>query len=234
MPEIVFYRVPISHFCEKIHWALDYKGVPYRPISVNPLTRKELEQLTDGQQVPVIRHGDQVVCDSSEIVRYLDDTFPQHPLVPEKEPGRKECLEIERIADEEMAPAVRRVAYEALFEDKEVFARLMLPKKGMVCLLNPLRSRMIMSMLKWHFGITRKRLTDDKFSLAQLLNELQTRLDGRPYFVGESLTIADIAVASLMNPLEIVRDFSFDDEYAPIFSWMRNLRTAHGRKGWKR
>ena len=234
MEEIVFYRTPISHFCEKIHWALDYKGVPYRPFSVNPLTRKEIEQLTERKQVPVIRHGDHVVCDSSEIVRYLDDAFPLPPLIPEKEPERKDCLDIEKIADEEMAPAVRRVAYEALFEDKVAFARLMLPKKGLVCLLNPLRGRVIMSMLKWHVGITRKRLTTDKFSLDRLLTELQSRLDGRPYFVGNSLTIADIAVASLMNPLEIVEDFSVADDYSAIFSWMRRLRSEHGRKGWKR
>src|SRR4029078_12118675 len=133
---------------------------------------------------------------------------------PEKEPERKDCLDIEKIADEEMAPAVRRVAYEALFEDKVAFARLMLPRKGLVCLLNPLRSHVIMSMLKWHFGITRKRLTSDKFSLDRLLTELQSRLHGRPYFVGSSLTIADIAVASLMNPLEIVEDFSIADDYS--------------------
>jgi glutathione S-transferase len=232
--ELVFYQIPISHFCEKIHWALDYKGVPYTPISVNPFTRRELEQISTRKQVPVIRHGDQVVCDSSEIVRYLDDTFPHPPLVPQKEPERNECLEIEKIADEEIGPAVRRVAYEAVFEDQKTFSRLMLPKKGLARLLNPVRRPVIKGMLKWHFGISRKSLTEDKFRLDCLLVDLQTRLDGRSHFVGDSLTIADIAVASLLNPLEIVADFSGADDYSAIFAWMRTLRSQHGRRGWKR
>ena len=231
--ELVFYQISISHFCEKIHWALDFKGVPYRPVSVNPFTRRELGEISERKQVPVIRHGDRVVCDSSEIVKYLDDTFPQSPLIPPKEPERRDCLEIERIADREIGPAVRRVAYEAVFEDRAMFARLMLPKKGIGRILNPLRRPMIRRMLKWHFGITRKALTADKSKLGRLLTELQARLGGRSHFVGESLTIADIAVASLMNPLEIVKDFSAADDYSAIFTWMRSLRARHGRKGWK-
>ena len=134
----------------------------------------------------------------------------------------------------EIGPAVRRVAYEAVFEDRQAFSKLLLPKKGFVRLMNPVRGPIVMCMLKWHFGITRKRLTADKFSLDRLIVDLQTRLDGRRHFVGDTLTIADIAVASLMNPLEIVRDFSAADDYSQIFTWMRALRSQHGRKGWKR
>lgn len=233
LPEIVFYQIPISHFCEKIHWALDFKGVPYRPVSVNPFTRKEIEEVSTSRQVPVIRHGDHVVCDSSKIVSYLDDTFPQPPLVPPKEPDRHECLEIEQLADAEIGPTVRRVAYEAVFRDRALFARLLLPKKGAARLLNPIRGPVIRFMIKRHFGITRRRLTDDKSRLNRILIELQDRLGNRPHFVGDTLTIADIAVASLMNPLEIVKDFSASEDYAAIFCWMRALRVRHGRRGWK-
>ena len=234
MSEIVFYQIPISHFCEKVRWALDFKGLPYRSVCVNPFTRKELAAVSENKQVPVIRHGDKIVCDSSEIVEYLEEIRPEPPLVPPKEPDRGECLELERIADEEIGPAVRRVAYEALIADRAQFIRVMLPKKGVTRLMNPVRRRVIPLLVKRHFGITSERLTADKQDLGALLQELKARLAGRRHFVGESLTIADIAVASLLNPLELARDLSGTAEHAEIFSWMRNLRAQHGRRGWSR
>lgn len=231
--EIVFYQIPISHFCEKVGWALDYKGLPYRSVCVNPLTRKELATVSQRKQVPVIRDGDHVVCDSSEIVQYLDDAYPERLLVPPKEPERGECLEIERIADEELGPRVRRVAYVALFADRSQFARVMLPKRGLTRMWNPVRRRVIPLLVKRHFGINPKRLAADKRHLAELLGELTGRLAGRRHFVGESLTIADIAVASLLNPLELVKDLSTSAEHSAIFDWMRGIRQEYGRRGWR-
>ena len=132
MQEIVFYQIPISHFCEKVHWALDFKGLPYQAISVNPFTRRELAAISETKQVPIIRHGKQVVCQSSAIITYLDEICPEPPLVPEKEPERRECLEIERIADQEIGPATRRLAYDALTSDTAMFKRLMLPDRKSV------------------------------------------------------------------------------------------------------
>ena len=90
-------------------------------------------------------------------------------------------------------------------------------------------------MLKWHFGITRERLRADRVRMSEVLTELQAKLGERRHFVGDTLTIADIAVASLMNPLEIVRGFSQAPDYEMIFAWMRTLRSEHGRlRRWAR
>jgi len=232
--EIVFYQIPISHFCEKVHWALDFKGLPYRPVSVSPFTRHELASISEKKQVPIIRHGRQVVCESSEIVSYLDEIQPQPPLVPPKEPERRECLEIQQIADHEIGPAVRRLAYDTLTSNRAMFTRIFLPKKGPTRLLNPVKARVMSRSLKWHFGITRKSSALDRVRLSESIVILQTRLDGREHFIGDTLTIADIAVASLLCPLEIVKDFSEAAAFARIFTWMRLLRAEHGRRRWKR
>jgi len=234
VPEIVFYQIPLSHFCEKVRWALDFKGLPYRSVCVNPFTRKELAMISGDKQVPVIRDGARVVCDSSLIVEYLDDICPEPPLIPPKEPERREALELERIADEEIGPAVRRVAYEALFSDAAAFRKVMLPKRGLTRLLNPVRRLAIPLMVKRHFGITAEQLAADKRNLRELLRELDERLDGRSHLVGETLTIADISVASLLAPLELVKDLSGSAEHSKIFCWVREMRAHHGRRSWNR
>ena len=234
MHEIVFYQIPISHFCEKVHWALDFKGLPYQSVSVTPFTRRELASISESKQVPMIRHGEQVVCESSAIVTYLDEICPQPPLVPEKEPERRECLEIERIADQEIGPATRRLAYDTLTSDRALFKRILLPKRGAARLLNPVKGPLMAISLKWHFGISRKSCAHDRISLSRRIASLQERLDGRGHFVGDRLTIADISVASLLCPLEIVKDFSEAAAYSRIFAWMRSLREEHGRRRWKK
>ena len=230
MAEIVLYQIPISHFCEKIRWALDYKRVPYRAISVNPLTRRQLEAICATKQVPVIQDGERVVCDSSEIVMYLDDTYPDPPLIPPKEPERGECLTLERIADEQLGPAVRRIAYATLFEDPALFAKFLLPKKGVARLWNPVRRRIMTLVLCRHFGITREGTEADRARLAGLLKDLQRHISGRRYFVGDTMTIADIALASLLSPLEIAKEFSASHEFGSLFRWMRELRAENGRR----
>ena len=232
MPEIVFYQIPISHFCEKVRWALDYKGLPYRSVCVNPITRRELARISAGGQVPIITDGERVVCDSTAIVEYLEEICPEPPLIPPKEPERREAMDLEQIADEEIGPAVRRVAYEALFSDPRRFARLMLPKKGMTRLLNPMRRLAIPMLVRRHFGITEERLETDRRELRDLLAELGERLGGRAYFVGDRLTIADISVASLLGPLDLIGDAPWIGEYSDLLNWMRDIRRQHGRRAW--
>jgi glutathione S-transferase len=232
LSEIVFYQIPVSHFCEKVRWALDFKSLAYRSVPVNPFTRRELAAVGESRQVPVIKHGEKVVADSSEIVRYLDEVCPDPPLVPMTEPERSECLEIERIADEHLGPMVRRVAYEWVFRDRRQFARLMLPHRWPARLANPLRRLAIPPMVRRHFGMTRARLAADRTELPVLLRDLTARRRGRRHYVGDTLTIADITVASLLGPLELARDLATSSDHAEIFSWMRALRAEHGRRDW--
>ena len=141
-------------------------------------------------------------------------------------------MDLEQIADEEIGPAVRRVAYEALFSDPRRFARLMLPKKGMTRLLNPMRRLAIPMLVRRHFGITEERLETDRRELRDLLAELGERLGGRAYFVGDRLTIADISVASLLGPLDLIGDAPWIGEYSDLLNWMRDIRRQHGRRAW--
>ena len=88
--------------------------------------------------------------------------------------------------------------------------------------------------IRSHFGITRARLETDRTGLPSALARLQDRLDGRPYFVGETLTIADIAVASLVQPVELVDEFAASPEVARLLAWVRRIRSEHGRRDWRR
>ena len=78
------YQFAISHYCEKIRWALDYKGLNYETVNLLPGQHvKTIRKLTgEASSVPVLDHDGHVVQGSAAILDYLDQTFPEHPLTP--------------------------------------------------------------------------------------------------------------------------------------------------------
>ena len=75
---IKLYQFPVSHYCEKVRWVLDFKGIQYQKINLvpGPHVRKIL-QLTAKSQVPVLENGADVIQGSAEIIDYLEEKFPK-------------------------------------------------------------------------------------------------------------------------------------------------------------
>src|SRR6516225_6652130 len=80
---IELYQFPFSHYCEKARWALDYKGIAYRPVNLLPgFHFRHLAKLAPRTSVPVLRDGAIVVQGSSAIIDYLDRRYANPSLTP--------------------------------------------------------------------------------------------------------------------------------------------------------
>ena len=65
------YQFPISHFCEKARWALDYKGVPFQPHNLLPgLHMNTARRLASNTSVPILDHDGTVVQGSAAIISH--------------------------------------------------------------------------------------------------------------------------------------------------------------------
>lgn len=114
---ITLYQFPISHYCEKVRWVLDYKGLDWscRNLLVGPhipLTRK----LSGETTVPILQHNKKIVRDSSKIISYLDENFPEKSLTPTEDNLKQETLEWERYLDEEVGVHLRRYVYSIILD----------------------------------------------------------------------------------------------------------------------
>src|SRR5215813_10973622 len=68
---------------------LTYKEVPYQFHDLEPEMGKPSHLvLHPFNRVPILRHGDFTLYETSAIVAYLDETFPRLPLQPRDTPGR--------------------------------------------------------------------------------------------------------------------------------------------------
>lgn len=71
---IKLYQFSACPFCWKVRVLLDYQGIPYEIIEVDPMSKRELE-FTEYKKVPVLRDGNQVITESSEIMAYLNGKY---------------------------------------------------------------------------------------------------------------------------------------------------------------
>lgn len=75
--------LPISPYAQKVKLALLEKGLSFETKSVDLSNYPHgHEQLGPRREVPMLQDGDLQVFDSSIIIEYLEDAYPEHPLLP--------------------------------------------------------------------------------------------------------------------------------------------------------
>ena len=83
MTERILYQFPISHYCEKSRWQLDYKGLAYRTRNLLPGPhRLRTQWMARINTLPVLRDGQRVVGDSTKIAYYLETVSYTHLTLP--------------------------------------------------------------------------------------------------------------------------------------------------------
>jgi glutathione S-transferase len=82
------YRIPFSTNVERVALALAHKGVGVEWIDVDPDDRSEVVRVSGQELVPVVEHDGQVLTDSPVILEYLEERYPERPLLP-ADPARR-------------------------------------------------------------------------------------------------------------------------------------------------
>ena len=191
------YHVPLSPFCRKVRLVLAEKR-----IEVELIEEKYWEPQADflrrnpAGKVPVLRFEDRVMSESTPICEYLEERFPEPPLMPKSTDARYE---------------VRRMV--AWFDDKfhsEVTSKL-------------LYERVNKKLMKQGFpdsGNVKAGAKAIKFHL----DYMAWLLDRRRWLAGDAMSLADFAAAAHISALDYISDVDWNrsdivkDWYAKIKS----------------
>lgn len=167
---IIVYGSSLSPFVRKVLGCAGEKGidVELQPTGA-PNFRAEFLEASPFRKMPALRDGDFALADSSAIVHYLDAKVPDRPLIPSDPQGRGKTIWYEEFADTILVSCGAKI----------FFNRIVAPR---------------------FLG----RAGDLKAAEQAEINDLPPILDylekiapdKGQYLVGESLTLADIAVAS--------------------------------------
>ena len=110
---------PISTCSQKVRLTLHEKGIPFTDTTLDfrkkdHLTPEYLKLNPDGV-VPTLLHDGRPVCDSSVIMEYLDEVFPQTPLSPADPYDRAKMRKWLRFIEEVPTAAIRIPSFNKVF-----------------------------------------------------------------------------------------------------------------------
>ena len=90
----------VSPFVRKVLACMNLKGLEYEVDPITPFFgNDEYQRLSPLRRIPVLVDGDFSVSDSSVICAYLDDAYPDRPLVPADPRDRARARWFEEYAD---------------------------------------------------------------------------------------------------------------------------------------
>src|SRR5919106_6434766 len=96
----VLWHLEISHYNEKVCWALDYKRVPHVRRAVTPaLQELTARRLRAGRTVPILQVNGRAIGDSTKIIEEIERRWPEPPLYLADPDERSRALEVEEYFD---------------------------------------------------------------------------------------------------------------------------------------
>ena len=224
MKRMKLVQIPFSHNCVKVRVVLGIKGLAYETQDIAPMDRRSVVAASGQGLVPVLIDGDRAVADSTAILLYLEERYPDPPLIPSDPAARAECLLLEDWADQAFMAMSRRIAYGNVLVRPGALASMFFP--GDKAPSRWVKERIAKRRVTQRFGLSAGRHAKDVSEAKRLARLAMARLGGRPWLVGDRPTIADIALATMSAPLHADREAAGDDAVAALLAWGKSLLPA--------
>jgi len=196
------YQFRFSHYCAKVRWALEHKHIAYRERNLLPGAHREVVRTLAGKScLPVLVCEGTVVQDSTAIITFLDQHFPEDSLTPMDPDEARAALEWEEYLDDEIGVPLRLWFYHHALPDRRRALRFLLDAQ-------PWQARLMFKVAfpKVRVAMTRAMGIDAAAAeraearLFAALNRLDSALFGREFLVGNHFSRADLTACALLLP----------------------------------
>ena len=246
----VLWHLRISHYSEKVRWALAYKGIEHERRAPYPGVHMAVAMwLTRGRHVtfPVLQLDGRGIGDSTAIIAALEERYPDPTLYPEDPEERRRALQLEDFFDEELGPHIRLYLFHEVLREPERVVEAVerdLPARlrgvdaarrafaGYASTYAAVRFRVK--------GEGRAAAARDKVLIA--LDRLEAELGDAEHLVGERFSVADLTAAALFYPLVLPAEgprltdppAPFEEFRAPLkerpgYRWVEEMFRRHRR-----
>jgi glutathione S-transferase len=203
----ILWHIPLSHYSEKVRWALALKGVEHaRRAPPPPLHMAVALALTHGRSntFPVLELNGKRIGDSTAIVAALERHFPRPALLPADPAQRERALALESFFDEELGPHIRLLAWHEILRDEERLSEVIASMSaGPLALGGGAASAAARFFVDLRYGVkSEEAARAARTAVLGALDRLEAELArDSEYLVGDSFTVADLTAAALFYPL---------------------------------
>jgi glutathione S-transferase len=165
---LTVYGAPLSPFVRKVRLFLAEKALDYQLEIILPFGTQPdwFRDLSPLGRIPALKDSDFTLADSSVICQYLDEKYPQTSLLGQNSEQRAQVRWLEKYADYELAPLCTFTVFRN---------RALKPSMGQSCDEAAVQ-KALHEQLPVHFDY------------------LEKTLENAEYLVGDSLTLADLAL----------------------------------------
>lgn len=208
MSKPVLWHLGVSHYSEKVRWALAFKGVEHERKSAPPGVHIAIALArTRGahKTFPMLALDGETVADSSAIIDALEAHYPEPPLYPSDPGERRRALDLERFFDEGLGPAIRLVGWHHVHRDRDSLGQIAVGNlPGTLRGFGPARAGITTfagAFVKWRYGVADSEAAQvARATILEGVERLEAELDGGEHLAGGAFSVADLTAAALLYP----------------------------------
>lgn len=205
-------RLRFSPYCWRVRMTLAHKGLEFDTVAWR-FEDKEALAFADYDKVPVLCDNEQVIIDSFEIMRYLDKTYPESPVLGEGSSYQR-ALFFKYFVERSVAPGLFRIVALDLLaaihpDDRDYFRKTREARFGMPleAVHNPEQGRQ---------------------QLTQVLAPVRDQLRGSPFIDGSTPSGADYLLFGSMMWAHTVSYEALAEPNDPVDEWFKRMLNIHG------
>ncbi|GAU24970.1 hypothetical protein TSUD_312050 [Trifolium subterraneum] len=222
--EVVLFQYEACPFCNKVKAFLDYHGIEYKIVEVNPMNKKEIKW-SDYKKVPIVTVDGEQLVDSSDIIdKLIKRMHPDYDLNADEEKKWREWVDNHLV--HVLSPNIYRTVSEALesFDyittkgNFSLYERLVAKYGGAAAMY------FVSKKLK-----KRHNITDERAALYGAAEQWVDALKGRKFLGDLEPNLADLAVFGVLRPIRHLKSGLDMVEHTRIGKWFSEMEHAVGQ-----
>ncbi|MGC2125941.1 MAG: glutathione S-transferase family protein [Xanthobacteraceae bacterium] len=172
--------------------------------------------------VPTLVHDGKVIVESSLILYYIDDAFPNPPLMPRTPAARHRVRLYNKLIDEYMHNACTIMTFATAFRPR--FRKM--PREQWLAEINkaPLKRRAEYKRSVIEHGLDSEFVVDALGQHRKMISWMVDDLKHGPYLAGDTFTNADCAVIPYILRLELLKLGAMWQQYPAVSDWWSRVR----------
>jgi glutathione S-transferase len=172
--------------------------------------------------VPTLIHDGEPIIESSLILYYIDDAFPEPPLMPKSPRLRHRVRMYNKLIDEYVHNSCMILTFATAF--RPAFVKMAPEAWQAEIAKSPLKRRAEYKRSVIEHGLDSEFVADALTQHRKLLSWMADSLKGGSYLAGEAFSNADCAVIPYLLRLELLKLGGIWDRYPAVADWWERVR----------